>query len=87
MRDAYKAALKTFLHHQMKEDRKKNHLIQEKMAEILEMDLRSYADIENGKNMCNTVTFLVYLLEFYEDPNELLDEIRDLFEKVKREHG
>ena len=83
MRNTYKTILKQYLHDKIVADRKKNHLVQGAMAERLEMAWRSYADIESGKNMCSTLTFTVYLLEFCEDPNEVLEEIRALFEAAK----
>lgn len=85
MRNTYKAVLKKYLHERIVTDRKKNHLVQEKMAERLLMDWRSYADIENGKNLCSTVTFTMYLLEFCDDPKQVLEEIRELFEKAKED--
>ncbi len=83
MRNTYKAVLKKYLHERIVADRKKNHLVQEKMAERLLMDWRSYADIENGKNLCSTVTFTMYLLEFCDDPIELLEEIRALYKEAQ----
>lgn len=85
MRNTYKAILKEYLHERILTDRKKNKLPQEKMAERLLMDWRSYIDIEHGKNLCSTTTFVMYLLEFCDDPKEILEEIRELFTQALEE--
>lgn len=79
MRKTYEAILKEYLHKRIVKDRKANHLIQEKMAELLVMDPRSYSDIERGKTMCSTLTFTLYLLQLCDDPETLLREIEELF--------
>ena len=85
MRNTYKTILKEYLHERILTDRKKNKLPQEKMAERLLMDWRSYIDIEHGKNLCSTTTFVMYLLEFCDDPKEILEEIRELFTQALEE--
>lgn len=85
MRKTYEKVLKKYLHDKIVDDRHKNDLIQEKMAELLIMDPRSYADIENGTNMCGTLTFTLYLLEFCDDPETMLAEIQQLFAAAKEE--
>ena len=79
MRKTYEAALKKCMHDKILNERMSLHITQEKMAELLIMDLRSYVDIENGKNMCGTLTFVMYLLHFCDDPKELMDEIEKVF--------
>lgn len=41
--------------------RKQLGITQEKMAEILEIDPRSYSDLECGRSLCSTIVFLRYL--------------------------
>ncbi|MBR5782915.1 MAG: hypothetical protein IKY33_01670 [Clostridia bacterium] len=85
MRKTYEAVLKKYLHDKIVTDRKNHNLIQEKMAELLLMDLRSYADIEHGKHMCGTLTFTIYLLEFCDDPKQMLNEIEQLFAAARED--
>ena len=85
MRNTYRTILKKYLHERILSDRLKNGLVQEEMAERLLIDWRSYIDLEHGKNLCSTTTFIMYLLEFCDDPSEVLSEIRALFEKALEE--
>ncbi|MBQ6947158.1 MAG: helix-turn-helix transcriptional regulator [Clostridia bacterium] len=87
MRKTYEAALKRCLHDRIVQERKKNKITQEKMAELLIMDPRSYADIENGKNMCSTLTFAMYLLHFCDDPSQLISEMEKTFASITEEHN
>ena len=82
MRKAYKEALKTFLTEQIKNSRISHHLSQEKAAEYLAMDPRSYADIDNGKCMCSTTTFALFLTYLCDDPNELLNNVKIIIEEI-----
>ncbi len=84
MRKTYEAILKEYLHKRIVNDRRENHLIQEKMAELLVMDPRSYSDIEHGKTMCSTLTFTLYMLHFCDDPGTLLREIEELFTAAEK---
>lgn len=85
MRNTYRTILKKYLHERILADRLKNGLVQEEMAERLQIDWRSYIDLEHGKNLCSTTTFITYLLEFCDDPKDVLEEIRELFNKVQEE--
>ena len=59
-------------------------LTQAEMAELLEMDIRSYSNIDNGKSMCRTQTFILFLLHCKPDMDELLKELSELWEKAKK---
>ena len=85
MRNTYKMILKEYLQNKIVSERKNSALVQEAMADKLEMSWRSYANIENGKNMCSTLTFIIYLLNFKPSTEEMLAEIRELFEKATEE--
>lgn len=67
MRETTHKELKEYLCKYMKDTRKSIKLSQEKMAEKLIMDARSYADIKNGYNMCGTITFICFLLYMVEN--------------------
>lgn len=45
------------------------------MAEILVMDVRSYADLEKEKYLCGTITFIHFMLYAAEDVNEIFEGI------------
>ena len=83
MRNAIQKELKNYLSVQMKETRKAKKLSQAKMAEILVMDVRSYADIENGSNLCGTVTFIHWMLYVVDDINKIFEGISVVIENAK----
>lgn len=68
--------LKVLLSQRMRKERKELGMTQAKMAEALELDLRSYSNIENGKSLCSTTTFLLYLMKICPDINGLMAEIK-----------
>ena len=86
MREAIQKELKSYLAEVMKETRKAKKLSQAKMAEILVMDVRSYADIENGSNLCGTITFIHFMLYIVEDINKAFEGIAVVVENAK-EHA
>lgn len=72
--------LKDFLAKRMRKERKELGMTQAKMAEALDLDLRSYNNVENGRSLCSTVTFLLYLLNVCPDSDGLLEEIKKLMD-------
>lgn len=46
------------------------------------MDPRSYSNIDNGKSMCSTLTFVLFLIYLCPDPDELIREIKEVLEEV-----
>ena len=40
------------------------------------MDTRSYADLEHGKSLCCTLTFIIYLCFFCENVDALIQDLR-----------
>ena len=83
MREAIQKELKSYLAEVMKKTRKAKKLSQAKMAEILVMDVRSYADIENGSNLCGTITFIHFMLYIAEDINKAFEGIAIVVENAK----
>ena len=53
---------------------------QSKMAELLAMDDRSYADLEHGKSCCSAVTLGLYLAYACDDPVEFVKGLRQAIE-------
>lgn len=83
MKTLYLKILKHYLHVQMKDTRKELHMTQAQMAEKLEIDTRSYSDIDTGKSLCSTLTFVMFLIYFCKDPMKLLEDIKKLFDEAK----
>ena len=82
MKDAYRTALKHILCEQIGSTRISLELTQDKMAESLMIDVRSYADIDRGISMCGTLTFVLFLLRYCKDTAELLQKIQDAFDDL-----
>ncbi len=59
-------------------------ITQDKMGELLEMHKNSYAEIENGANLCGSITLVLLLLQL-DEPTEYIsylgDQIKALYEK------
>lgn len=83
MREIIHKELKEYLCKYIKDTRKSMKLSQEKMAEKLIMDARSYADIENGSNMCGTITFIYFMLYMVEDIEAAFEGIAVVIENAK----
>ncbi len=65
--------------------REKHGFTQAKMADFLVMATRSYADIEDGVNMCGTLTAILLLIDM--DNRELfLDDLQRKLEELYQ-HG
>lgn len=54
---------------------------QMEFASELNIDRRSYIDIEHSENLCCTMTLLIYLCYFCKDPAALLSDCKDIFDK------
>lgn len=61
--------------------RKELSLSQMEFAEKLNMDRRSYLELEHGRNLCCTITLLLYLIYCCSDPDGLLRECKKIFDK------
>lgn len=57
-------------------------ITQAQMAEIMEMNDKSYSDIERGKYKCGELT-IVLLLALQDDPKEFLEELLAKFEEAR----
>lgn len=83
MRTEYLQVLKTVIHAKIVHVKASLNYTNEEMSEILEMDPRSYADLDNGKSMCGTLTFVLFLLYCCPDTAGFLDEIKAKLEEVR----
>ena len=84
MRNEMEKILKETLRNMLLIERAKRNLTQKKMSEILFMSRRSYADLEDGVNMCGTLTaFLILMAQ--PDPHECLqNQFSELYETESR---
>ncbi len=58
-------------------------LSQEKMAEYLNISLRSYSNLEHGKNCCSLTTFINYVNNFDVDKDKLFTELAELLNECE----
>ena len=77
------AEFKEVITEHIKATRKEIGLTQAEMAAKLQIDLRSYCNIESGRSLCGTMILLIYLLYIYPDVNGLLNEIRNRKDEEK----
>ncbi|MBE7032941.1 MAG: hypothetical protein E7406_01790 [Ruminococcaceae bacterium] len=81
MRPYYSKILKELFYQNIIYTRAKLGLTQEQMAETLEMDVRSFMNLDHGKNGCSALTLSLYLIYFCEDVPKFLSELKAEFEK------
>ena len=81
--DACVKRLRSFMSADLFHTRKSMGLSQANMAEKLSIDLRSYADLEHGKNLCCTRVFIFYLLRCKKDQKKFLLEIEAILREVE----
>ena len=79
MRQITHSVIKAHFCQHVARTRRKNKWTKRKMAEVLDMDDRSYAYIENGESACSAATLVLYLVFVLteEDQIEFLLELRN----------
>lgn len=80
MRKTYEKILKEHFYKHLIDKREELHLSQVKMADKLIMDTRSYVNLDHGKSGCSSLTLALYLINFCDNPQEYLDELREAFD-------
>ncbi len=83
MNHPYKDALKPFISQQLTECAKELSLTQEQIAELLEIDTRSYVYLQAGVYMCSATTLLLFLTRVCPNPEQFLKEAKEYFDKFK----
>ena len=68
----------------IKATRKELGLTQAEMATKLQIDLRTYCNIESGRSLCGTMTLLMYLVYICPDVNGLLENIKNRKEEKEK---
>lgn len=78
MKNYCKCALRSYMTRCLTDARKQARLTQASFSERLMMDTRSYADLEHGKSLCCTLTFIIYLCFFCKDVDALIQDLRQI---------
>lgn len=86
MKSIYYSMLRSMIAKHMLKTRKELGWTQAQMAEKLELDLRSYSNVENDKSLCSTMTLMLYLQYICPDANQLLQEIKVEMDALKKAH-
>lgn len=76
--DAYAEPLRAFLSADFYATRKAMDLTQLEMAEMLDIDLRSYSSLEHGDSLCSTRVFLRYILRCKQDRAQFIQKIEEV---------
>lgn len=82
MRNHYKLIFKKYCHDRIPSTRTTMKLTQAKMANILCMDTRSYAELEAGGSACGGLTLALFLIYCCPSPQDFLDDLKIFFEKA-----
>lgn len=78
MKNIYKCALKDYLTDCLCKTRKSNKLTQAEFSEALMMDVRSYVCLEHGKNLCCTLTFIIFICFYCKDVDGHINDLRKI---------
>lgn len=78
MKRICKSALRSYMTRCLTDARKQSHLTQARFSEKLMMDTRSYANLEHGKSLCCTLTFINYLVFLCKDVDALIQDLRKI---------
>ena len=80
--DAYTEPLRSFLAADFYATRKAMDLTQMEMADILDIDPRSYSSLEHGESLCSTRVFLRYILRFKKDRAQFMESIENVLKEA-----
>lgn len=84
MKKQYENLLKAYLRAQFLKRRGELGLTQAQIAEIMAVETRTYCNNEKGSSLCNTVSFILFLMYCCPDSQEMLNEIKDMFENASK---
>lgn len=85
MRNSYKSALKKCFYNHIVRARASLGWTQAKMAETLEMDPRSYIQLDHGKTSCSATTLALFLVYVCKDVNTFVEDLHDAFEEERNQ--
>lgn len=84
MRKFCEDLLKEFFHQHLIRTREKLAWTQAEMAKILEMDERSFIELDHGNSGCSGLTLALYLSYCCDDPMQFLEDFKATYEKETR---
>lgn len=73
--------LRAFFSERFQHTRSDLHLSQMEFAEELNIDRRSYIDLEHNKSLCCATTLIIYLCYHCDDPVALLADCRAILDR------
>ena len=79
----YQNALKDYMCIEFKKTRSELGFTQQQMAEILQMDPRSYRSLEKGEFACGALSLALYIVFCCSDISRLTNELQKLFSTIK----
>ena len=82
MKQACKCALQEHLAKHLAKVRFEEKLTQDKFAEMLMINPRSYSNLESGRNCCCTLTFIMFLAFCCKDVDAFVSELRSIILNV-----
>ena len=85
MRKHYSDILKTVFYRNLIQTRLSLDITQEKMAEALIMDVRSYINLDHGKSCCSALTLSLFLIYYCSDVDSFLLELKKAFEEGEKD--
>lgn len=83
MREYYRSILRMLFANELRDTRKRLHLTQEEMSEMLMMSERSYNDLENSRYCCGGLTLVLFLTDVSSDPMIFLKNLREAFKSYE----
>lgn len=81
MRSYYADIFKQYFYHHLIQTRTDMHLTQPQMADLLQITVRNYINLDHGKNSCSGLTLSRYLIYCCPDPAAFLDGLCTAYEK------
>lgn len=81
MKNSCKCDLKDYMSDVLFRTRKNEKFTQSQFSEKFMMDVRSYASLEHGENLCCTLTFIIFLCFFCKNVDGLVRDLRNILLK------
>ncbi len=81
MRRKCKNILRRIFHAHLIRTRSELAWTQAEMARVLEMDERSFVDLDHGKSSCSGLTLALYLSYCCDNPLQFLEDFKSAYEK------
>ena len=82
MKQACKCAIQEHISKHLAKVRFEEKMTQDKFAELLMVNPRSYSNLEKGKSCCCTLTFIMFLVFCCKDVEAFTNELRTIITKA-----